>query len=691
MVPEIRSAALTAQASSFHHLDSISATPTLMCELGFLFHMMCSVEANRANVPPVAIAANFQRALQQIPETVALGLLEGRANRETSAPSSAGGTTQPPPPQQQELQGMMQLFVRFLLNQLQREHELEASQAQQQLLAAEKSVRNTANAMNTSSAAHANTASAVDRVFGYDTCCSNQFRQDVDPTGLAQGRTRVRAFSLELMYPNTAQAAVAKRSPTASASKANSYTSFSTILWNSFRREASMRGWCSTSESYEMLRQRRCVDLRSLSPLLVVTCGDTIKAAPGDIASPAPSSSSTPEASKSNLRDFWLRRNSLGGSWLADEIEVWQIGRADVDSEMGKLVVSSRLRGLSEVVGEGDSASPSPTPVRWLAFDGHTEAVLQKPAGELMGGGKYAGMLAPGGDDNGTVCRMRLVAVISQVPDSDSVGSNGARQSKHLILHVLRKTLSSLETEQWVLINDLIARPVTLTDVLSFHEWKHPCVLFYAREEYKLADVMTMSSLYTSLPVTVPSSVFNMKSLSSIPSIIPKSLPGKGDLVAFDAEFVTVEVQKMEIDSQGQRMDGEGRQILARVSLIDASKSSGSDDTPVVLADDCVLPNEAVVDYVTRFSGLTEEDLTPSTSRFSLVTHRTAYLKLRCFVDRGCVIVGHGLKKDFETANIFVPPHQVSYRSSSLHTSTVMIKHRLTNHSKCQRCGRLIG
>ena len=36
----------------------------------------------------------------------------------------------------------------------------------------------------------------------------------------------------------------------------------------------------------------------------------------------------------------------------------------------------------------------------------------------------------------------------------------------------------------------------------------------------------------------------------------------------------------------------------------------------------------------------------------------TIYL-FRYYVDSGCVFVGHGLTKDFETANIFVPPHQV--------------------------------
>lgn len=85
----------------------------------------------------------------------------------------------------------------------------------------------------------------------------------------------------------------------------------------------------------------------------------------------------------------------------------------------------------------------------------------------------------------------------------------------------------------------------------------------------------------------------------------------------------------------------------------------------LVMTDDYVLPSEPVMDYLTRFSGLTPEDLDPAHSRHHLVTNRTAYLKLRYLIDRGCVLVGHGLKKDFRIINIFVPPSQVSPPSTA--------------------------
>lgn len=332
---------------------------------------------------------------------------------------------------------------------------------------------------------------------------------------------------------------------------------------------------------------------------------------------------------------------------MPTEVEIWQIGRPDSITEAGKLVISCRVR----TAGGDDSASGEQ---RWLAFDGQTEAVLTKPAAELMSGSKYAAMRVPGGDENGVVVRLTLFGIVSQVPDFDSDGS--FLNSKHLVLHIKRQLPKSDGPPQWLLINDMVSQKSTVMDAFNFHSARLPCVLFFCRDDFELADSMAESESLQNFAksVSVPPSVFQLKSLSSVPCVhmSPMSLPGEGELVAFDAEFVTVELEKVVLDAQGQRTDNEEvRQILARISLIDQDGR--------VLADDCVLPMEPVVDYVTRFSGLTEEDLTPALSRFSLVTHRTAYLKLRHIIDRGCIIVGHGLKKDFETANLFVPPLQI--------------------------------
>jgi PAB-dependent poly(A)-specific ribonuclease subunit 2 len=130
-------------------------------------------------------------------------------------------------------------------------------------------------------------------------------------------------------------------------------------------------------------------------------------------------------------------------------------------------------------------------------------------------------------------------------------------------------------------------------------------------------------------------------------------LPGAGDLVALDAEFVSIQEEDTEMSESGDKIIiRETRHALARISVIDCR-------TDRVIIDDYVLPKEPVVDYLTRFSGIHPGDLDPKTSPHHLITARTAYLKLRFLVEQECIFVGHGLSSDFSTVNLFVPPSQI--------------------------------
>ncbi len=131
----------------------------------------------------------------------------------------------------------------------------------------------------------------------------------------------------------------------------------------------------------------------------------------------------------------------------------------------------------------------------------------------------------------------------------------------------------------------------------------------------------------------------------------------KGDRIAIDTEFVTVEMAEAIVKTDGTRVVlKESRQALARVSVI-----STKENYQQVLIDDYILQTEPVVDYLTRFSGLTARDLDPSSSgnKRNLVSLKTVYLKLLYLVDIGCVFVGHGLRKDFRIINIHIPSSQV--------------------------------
>ena len=95
-------------------------------------------------------------------------------------------------------------------------------------------------------------------------------------------------------------------------------------------------------------------------------------------------------------------------------------------------------------------------------------------------------------------------------------------------------------------------------------------------------------------------------------------LPGDGDLIAFDAEFVCVQEEASELTDRGSKVTvRETRLALARMSVIDCKSGT-------VILDDYIVPSEPVVDYLTRFSGITAANLDPKTSPHHLVTAQSA-------------------------------------------------------------------
>ena len=111
------------------------------------------------------------------------------------------------------------------------------------------------------------------------------------------------------------------------------------------------------------------------------------------------------------------------------------------------------------------------------------------------------------------------------------------------------------------------------------------------------------------------------------------------------------------------------RLSLARVSVLrgDGPKIG------VPFIDDHIHTSEAIVDYLTEFSGIKcgelcisfhckqaishssilDGDLDPHLSKHTLVPLKVAYKKLRLLVDLGCIFIGHGLSKDFRIISWF--------------------------------------
>eukprot|EP00525_Craspedostauros_australis_P010008 CAMPEP_0198119356 /NCGR_PEP_ID=MMETSP1442-20131203/25288_1 /TAXON_ID= /ORGANISM="Craspedostauros australis, Strain CCMP3328" /LENGTH=233 /DNA_ID=CAMNT_0043777807 /DNA_START=26 /DNA_END=727 /DNA_ORIENTATION=- len=148
----------------------------------------------------------------------------------------------------------------------------------------------------------------------------------------------------------------------------------------------------------------------------------------------------------------------------------------------------------------------------------------------------------------------------------------------------------------------------------------------------------------------------NVRSLAqNSPPIKPfdtKSI-SKGKLVAFDAEFVSVQEEDSILTGDGSKIViRDTRYALARISVIDC-------ETREPILDDYVLPREPVADYLTRFSGIVAQDLDPARTTHNLISTRCAYLKLRYLLEQGVLFLGHGLRKDFAIVNLAVPPTQI--------------------------------
>ena len=147
-LPSLRDQALLSQLSPYHHQEA--GQGSVLCELGFLFHMIRLVgyySTQCGQVDRVVRAANFQRIFQTlklIPEAVALSLFD-----ETL---------------QNDLQQFIQILTPFLLRLLAKEIEQESS-------AGPGSGRGKGKWNNLSKFS----SNAIDDIFGFSTISSTTF------------------------------------------------------------------------------------------------------------------------------------------------------------------------------------------------------------------------------------------------------------------------------------------------------------------------------------------------------------------------------------------------------------------------------------------------------------------------------------------------------------------------------------
>uniref|UniRef100_A0A1B6CJM8 PAN2-PAN3 deadenylation complex catalytic subunit PAN2 n=1 Tax=Clastoptera arizonana TaxID=38151 RepID=A0A1B6CJM8_9HEMI len=217
---------------------------------------------------------------------------------------------------------------------------------------------------------------------------------------------------------------------------------------------------------------------------------------------------------------------------------------------------------------------------------------------------------------------------------------------------------SGSQISQWYIFNDFSVNPVAGQEAVWFSlDWKIPCVLYWTSRKFSGQNVNT--------PVcSIPAGIFaedvcvarSGKGSITFTPLTPEETPGPGDLVAMDAEFVTLNQEESELRSDGKLATIKPSHMsVARISCV---RGQGAlEGTPFI--DDYIATQERVEDYLTKFSGIKPGDLDANYSSKHLTTLKSTYLKLRFLVDNGVKFVGHGLCNDFRVINLIVPPEQV--------------------------------
>lgn len=259
-------------------------------------------------------------------------------------------------------------------------------------------------------------------------------------------------------------------------------------------------------------------------------------------------------------------------------------------------------------------------------------------------------------DEDGVV--YELVGVVSHVADPRFPDKNNLIACIRVgpSYHVRAKVSS---VSHWYLFNDISIQPITAEEAVWFPcGWKTPCVLYWQRKKFHAE----FQKAEPTKPITAD--VFGEdKSLAqrgrkriTFTPLTADEMPGEGDLVAMDAEFVNLHQEEAEIRSDGTRTTIKpSHKSVARITCI---RGQGPlEGTPFM--DDYISTQEQVVDYLTQFSGIKPGDLDANFSQKHLTTLKSTYVKLRYLVDKGVKFVGHGLKNDFRVINMTVPMAQL--------------------------------
>mmetsp|Transcript_2153 Transcript_2153/g.3958 ORF Transcript_2153/g.3958 Transcript_2153/m.3958 type:complete len:1509 (+) Transcript_2153:268-4794(+) len=606
-IPEIYNAMLDLQqravACETNGKKNSKNATLLSSELGFLFHQINSISAH-AMCHPYPPGASDDPCRPIVGTFIPSIFLSAFVTMQEAVSLALLDDS----PAAAEVARRPEAFYRFLLHHLDRE----------------------LSTSHESNSTHENNQfKLIDSLQGLDSVSMNEFITGAGPPSANLNRT----YTVELSYESFLN------------SPDQEMPEFMQILQYSLSKHVRLRAWCEATKQFETVVQRKII--ASLPNILSLSC-----ACAGIHAE--------------EKLNFWrTSKADESSSWLPELIEV------EID-ERGNVITRqlSKKKGGQEHVWDEYRGKPLPDGVVKTMQKTLKNRILTRPIccryrldivltylndsvneGSEQNCGRHIVHTRIPGSYKRKILSEQLVNLKDCLHNAEEIGKltllRGVKEQdfKKRIQYV-EDQIKELDarndeiSDDWVLFNGPNVSSTTVEDALAFHvPFKEPCILVYRKVDFE-TDIVPEPN------VDIPDSLWTNTPLQP-------QIPQKGDTIAFDAEFVQVENEASVLTATGSRIvTREGRNAIGRISLLDSN--SGKE-----LVDDYVIPREPVVDYLTRFSGITPSDLNPKTSKNHLISARKAYLKMRYLVDRGCKFVGHGLRQDFLTVSIFVPPCQI--------------------------------
>lgn len=469
--------------------------------------------------------------------------------------------------------------------------------------------------------------SIISRLFGTElfTChrCRCSREKFVDSTTLL--------FSLT--YPNSLKGS----------NKTTDQTSFGQLLTKSLCLEQTTHAWCEQCEKYQPTVQSR--RLKNLPAILSINCGFD---SPKDLT-------------------FWKTQTEMEQTMPGHNFMMFskpcRFGTACTKKDC------KFQHPWTDKSNEGQSGTAEVQPgsklTSWLppglrivrSDDGQVDVTEMSNPAKMK-------ETACGKDDH----TYRLISVVCHVKDTKQGRSNNNLVACLRVGPGYHLRSMGSAGNQWYIFNDFTVTPVSQEEAVRFNfDWKIPCSLFYARmdlEEKHLVEAVNPITADVFLEDKTLVTRMNHQSITFTPLGVSEMLQ-KGDIVAVDAEFVTLNQEETVIRSDGTRSTIKPSHMsVARITCV---RGQGLlEGVPFI--DDYISTQEQVVDYLTKFSGIKPGDLDATISSKHLTTLKSMYLKLRYLVDCGIIFVGHGLKNDFRVINLVVPAEQV--------IDTVLLFHR---------------